>query len=242
MGFCGLLDLSRSNLEHPEQAGRWVYICSECICLGREQVPWVQFWCWLWEPRACPGSWTSPGASPGLLPVVIWALERCGASTWARLWAYRASAVSPRVWCWQGRMATPCAAKIGVACGEAWGCAACHPVVGGSACCWQQDGAPRLTCCIFHPDEQCVAKVCDSVYRRLKLWCVQYSGIISFLHIAAVYCASELPKYPGAHPQLQLRMDCFHQLFFFLFFFFLHSTESTPPQFSEAGMYLPPLA
>lgn len=28
-----------------------------------------------------PGSWTSPGASPGLLPVVIWALERCGAST-----------------------------------------------------------------------------------------------------------------------------------------------------------------
>jgi len=30
MGLCGLLDLSRSNLEHPGQVGRWVYIFNDC--------------------------------------------------------------------------------------------------------------------------------------------------------------------------------------------------------------------
>lgn len=56
-GFCELLDLSRSNLVNPEQVRRWVYIFSVCICLHKEEVPQVQFWCWAEAGGAKGLSW-----------------------------------------------------------------------------------------------------------------------------------------------------------------------------------------
>lgn len=170
------------------------------------------FHCWL-QKTISPGSWTSPRAGPGPLLASVWALERWGAGTWARLWVCRASAVSPLVSCQQGRVASPCAAAIGVVCGRAWGMLSAVPrgcqLVAGS-----RMGHPGSLAAFSIPMDS-MAKMCGAVCMRLKPWCMQYCGIVSFLHVAAVYCASELPKYPRAHSQLQLRMDCFHQFFFF---------------------------